>query len=98
MRIGMGKSMEQTKKAVEAGYWNMFRFDPRKAEEGKNPLSLDSKAPIAAYNDFIMGEVRYSSLALSFPERAKTLFAAAEKEAAERYEMLVKQQQMFEPK
>ena len=96
MRIGMGRSIEQTKKAVEAGYWNMFRYDPRLAADGKNPLSIDSKAPTSSYNDFIMGEVRYSSLALSFPDRAKELFAAAEKEAAERFETLEKQKSMFD--
>ena len=96
LRIGMGRSIEQMKNAVEAGYWHTFRFDPRKAGEGKNPLTIDSKAPSASYNDFIMGEVRYSSLARSFPERAKELFAAAENEAAEKYEMLLKQQEMYE--
>ncbi|MCL2124675.1 MAG: thiamine pyrophosphate-dependent enzyme, partial [Oscillospiraceae bacterium] len=98
VRIGMGKSIEQMKNAVEAGYWNTFRFDPRLQEAGKNPLTLDSKAPTTSYNDFIMGEVRYSSLKLAFPDRAETLFAAAEKEAMERYEMLVKQKEMYEPK
>ncbi|MCL1786283.1 MAG: pyruvate:ferredoxin (flavodoxin) oxidoreductase [Alphaproteobacteria bacterium] len=96
LRIGMGRSIEQMKNAVDAGYWHTFRFDPRNADEGKNPLTIDSKAPTAGYNDFIMGEVRYSSLALAFPDRAKELFAAAEKEAAEKYEMLIKQQQMYE--
>jgi len=98
LRVGMGKSIEWTKKAVEAGYWSNFRYDPRLAAQGKNPLSIDSKAPTASYNDFIMGEVRYNSLALKFPDRAKTLFAAAEKEATERYELLVKQKDMLEPK
>ena len=98
IRIGMGKSIEQMKNAVEAGYWNTFRFDPRLQEEGKNPLTIDCKAPSADYNDFIMGEVRYSSLARSFPDRAKALFAAAGKEAAERYEFLLKQKEMYEPK
>ena len=98
IRIGMGKSIEQMKNAVEAGYWNTFRFDPRLQEAGKNPLTIDCKAPTTSYNDFIMGEVRYSSLNRSFPDRAKVLFAAAEKEAAERYEMLVKQKEMYEPK
>jgi pyruvate-ferredoxin/flavodoxin oxidoreductase len=96
LKIGMGRSIEQMKNAVSAGYWNMFRFDPRKVAEGKNPLSVDSKAPTESYNDFIMGEVRYSSLALSFPDRAKELFAIAEKEAKERYDMLIKQQKMYE--
>jgi len=98
LRIGMGKTIEQTKKAVEAGYWNMFRYDPRLAADGKNPLNIDSKAPTASYNDFIMSEVRYNSLSLKFPERAKELFERAEKEAAERYEILLKQKEMFEPK
>jgi pyruvate-ferredoxin/flavodoxin oxidoreductase len=98
LNVGMGKTMEHTKKAVEAGYWNNFRYDPRLAAAGKNPLSLDSKAPTASYNDFIMSEVRYSKLTRTFPERAKELFAAAEKEAKDRYELLVKQKEMFEPK
>jgi pyruvate-ferredoxin/flavodoxin oxidoreductase len=85
------------KNAVDAGYWNMFRFDPRLALEGKNPLTVDSKAPTESYNKFIMGEVRYASLAKKFPDRAKVLFERAEKEAAERYETLVKQKVMFEP-
>ena len=96
--IGMGKSIEQMKNAVEAGYWNMFRFDPRLAADGKNPLTLDSKAPTASYNDFIRGEVRYSSLERAFPDRAKELFATAAEEAAERYNLLVKQKEMYEPK
>jgi len=96
--IGMGKSIEQMKNAVESGYWNTFRFDPRLSKEGKNPLTIDSKAPSKSYRDFIMGEVRYSSLARSFPERAEVLFAEAEKEAAERYDLLLKQKEMYEPK
>ncbi len=98
LRIGMGKSMTEMKNAVSAGYWNMMRYDPRKADEGKNPLTIDSKEPTASYNDFIMGEVRYSALTLEFPERAKMLFAEAEKEAKERYENLLKRKEMLEPK
>ena len=98
LRVGMGQSIGWTKKAVEAGYWNMFRFDPRLAAQGKNPLLIDSKAPTASYNEFIMGEVRYNSLALKFPERARELFERAEREAKERYELLIKQKEMFEPK
>jgi pyruvate-ferredoxin/flavodoxin oxidoreductase len=98
LNVGMGKTMEHTKKAVEAGYWNNFRYDPRLAAEGKNPLTLDSKEPTASYQDFIMSEVRYSKLTRTFPERAKELFAAAEKEAKDRYDLLVKQKDMFEPK
>ena len=86
----MGISQMEEKKAVAAGYWNNFRFDPRRADEGLNPFQLDSKAPSASYRDFIMGEVRYNSLLRSFPERAEKLFANAEKYAEERYEKLKK--------
>ncbi len=82
---GMGIAQLEEKKAVDAGYWNLFRFDPRLADEGKNPFTLDSKAPTASYRDFIMGEVRYNSLTRSFPERAEKLFADAEKFAGQKY-------------
>ena len=85
---GMGVSQMEEKKAVAAGYWYNFRFDPRRTDEGKNPFQLDSKAPSASYRDFIMGEVRYNALSRAFPERAEKLFAKAEKEAAEKYEQL----------
>ncbi len=87
---GMGVSQVEEKKAVAAGYWHNFRFDPRRADNGENPFQLDSKAPTASYRDFIMGEVRYNSLTRSFPERAEKLFANAEKYAAEKYEKLKK--------
>ena len=75
---------------LEAGYWNIFRYDPRLADEGKNPFMLDGKAPSASYRDFIMGEVRYNSLTRSFPERAEKLFEKAEKVAADKYAHLEK--------
>ena len=87
---GMGISQIEEKKAVAAGYWNIFRFDPRLADEGKNPFMLDGKAPSESYRDFIMGEVRYNSLTRSFPELAEELFEKAEKVAAEKYEHLEK--------
>ncbi len=87
---GMKIAQTEEKKAVEAGYWHLFRYDPRRAIEGKNPFQLDSKAPTASYEDFIMGEVRYNSLARSNPERAKKLFAKAVKNAEEKYAKLVK--------
>ena len=87
---GMGVSQVEEKKAVAAGYWHNFRFDPRRADEGQNPFQLDSKAPSASYRDFIMGEVRYNSLTRSFPDRAEKLFANAEKYAVEKYERLKK--------
>ncbi|MEG0777222.1 MAG: pyruvate:ferredoxin (flavodoxin) oxidoreductase [Oscillospiraceae bacterium] len=91
---GMGKSIATEKQAVEAGYWNNFRYDPRLAQ----PLSVDSKAPSASYRDFIMSEVRYSSLPLSFPDRAEKLFVAAEENAKAKYENLVKQKELFDGK
>ncbi|MGN0172737.1 MAG: pyruvate:ferredoxin (flavodoxin) oxidoreductase [Acutalibacteraceae bacterium] len=83
---GMGISMTEEKKAVDAGYWHLYRFDPRK----DNAFTLDSKEPTASYQDFIMGEVRYNALTRSFPERAKELFAQAEDNAKTRYEHLVR--------
>ena len=87
---GMSKAQTEEKRAVAAGYWHLFRFDPRLAAEGKNPFQLDSKAPSESYEEFIMNEVRYSSLARSNPERAKELFANAIKNAEEKYAKLVK--------
>ena len=89
IKTGMGTAQTEEKKAVEAGYWNMFRYDPRLTKEGKNPFTLDSKAPTASYRDFIMGEVRYNSLARQNPTRAEELFAKAEENAKEKYEKLV---------
>ena len=86
IRIGMGKSQEREKQAVEAGYWHLWRYNPLLAEEGKNPFQLDSKEPTADFQEFLMGEVRYSSLKRNFPKAASELYAAAEKAAKERYE------------
>ena len=87
---GMTIAQDEEKKAVESGYWHCFRYDPRLAEEGKNPFQLDSKKPTKEYKDFLMGEVRYNSLARSNPERAEALFDAASKTATEKYEKLAK--------
>ncbi len=87
---GMANCQAEMKKAVEAGYWQMFRFNPALKAEGKNPFSLDSKEPTASYQDFINGEARYTRLAQAFPERAKELFAKAEETAKARYERLKK--------
>ncbi len=86
---GMSIAQTEEKKAVEAGYWHLFRFDPRLELEGKNPFQLDSKEPKGSYEDFIMGEVRYNSLLRSNPERAKELFAKAQADAKAKYEKLV---------
>jgi len=86
LKLGMGQSQLEEKNAVEAGYWHLYRYNPTLKEEGKNPFVLDSKEPTASYKDFIMGEVRYSSLTRAFPERADALFEAAQKNAQERLE------------
>ena len=90
IRGGMSIAQTEIKRAVEAGYWNNFRYDPRLAAEGKNPFQLDSKAPTADYEAFIKNEVRYSSLERSFPDRAKVLFEKAKENAASKYEALAK--------
>ncbi|MCC8022699.1 MAG: pyruvate:ferredoxin (flavodoxin) oxidoreductase [Clostridiales bacterium] len=87
---GMGMNQAEQKRAVAAGYWNLFRFDPRKAAEGQNPFSLDSKAPTASYKEFIESEVRYSALMRAFPEKADLLFANAEQSAIEKYNKLTR--------
>ena len=87
---GMKSAQTEEKRAVEAGYWHLFRFNPALAEEGKNPFILDSKAPKASYQEFIQSEVRYNRLSRTNPERAAALFAKAEKDAKEKYEKLVK--------
>ncbi|KPJ57795.1 MAG: pyruvate-flavodoxin oxidoreductase [Planctomycetes bacterium DG_58] len=86
LKKGMGKSQEEEKYAVEAGYWPLYRFDPRLAAEGKNPFQLDSKDPTGDFHDFLMGEVRYASLVQTFPDEAKKLHAKLEQEYKERWE------------
>jgi len=86
LRLGMGCSQLEAKRAVEAGYWHLYRYNPLLKAEGKNPFILDSKEPTASFREFLMGEVRYSSLTRTFPERAEQLFEQAEKNAAERLE------------
>ena len=83
---GMGRAQEESKKAVEAGYWQLYRYNPMLADEGKNPFILDSKAPTVPYREFLMGEMRYASLTKQFPEKAEELFKRAEEEALEKYE------------
>ena len=84
--INMGKSQEEIKRAVECGYWQLYRFNPALAEEGKNPFTLDSKDPTGNYQDFIRSETRYASLAKTKPEIAETLFERSEEEAKARVE------------
>ena len=89
---GMTNCQAEMKKAVECGYWNLFRFDPSK-ETGK--FTLDSKAPKGGYQEFLMNEARYSRLTREFPERATDLFAKNEAAAKERYEHLLKLVEMY---
>jgi len=90
IRTGMGTTIRQEKKAVDTGYWHLFRYDPRLKEEGKNPFILDSKEPKEPFMDFLNSEVRYTSLKVTFPEIAEELFQAAEKDAKARYEQYKK--------
>ncbi len=96
IKAGMNKSMLEMKKAVRSGYWDLLRYNPALAAEGKNPLSIDSAAPTESYKDFIMGEVRYNSLELKFPERAEELFEKGEEMALDRYKTLKHRQDSFE--
>ena len=90
---GMANCQAEMKKAVECGYWNLFRFNP--AAEGAK-LTVDSKAPAGGYQEFLLNEARYSSLTRSFPDRAKELFALNEETAKKRYEKLLRLQKMYE--
>ena len=89
---GMMHCQEEMKKAVDCGYWNMFRFDPSK-ETGK--FTLDSKQPKGGYQEFLMNEARYSRLTREFPERANELFERNEESAKARYEHLLKLVEMY---
>ena len=95
--IKMPFNQTEQKKAVAAGYWNLFRFNPALAEEGKNPFSLDSKAPTADYVEFIEGETRYSALKRSFPGKAEELFGIAAENSIEKYNKLAKLVDFYAP-
>jgi len=95
--IKMPFNQAEQKKAVMAGYWNLFRFNPALAEEGKNPFSLDSKAPTADYVEFIEGETRYSALKRSFPGKAEELFGIAAENSIEKYNKLAKLVDFYAP-
>jgi len=85
IKKGMGKTQEEEKLAVESGYWPLYRYDPRLADEGKNPFQLDYKGPNGTLHDFIMGEVRYNVLTRSFPKEAERLHKKLEEDINERY-------------
>ena len=84
--INMGKAQEEIKKAVACGYWPLYRYNPAKAEAGENPMTIDSKEPTESYQDFLKGEVRYTSLAKMFPDAAAKLFEESEEDAKLRRE------------
>jgi len=90
IKTGMGTSIMEERKAVESGYWPLYRFNPDLRKEGKNPFILDSKDPRGSFKDFIHGEVRYSQLMNVFPDIADGMFDLAEKNAVERYEIYKK--------
>ena len=92
---GMGKSQAEEAKAVECGYWHLWRYNPELAEQGKNPFSLDSKEPDwSKFHDFLMGEVRYLSVKKAYPNEAEELFSEAKRMAQLRYKSYVRQTQM----
>ena len=86
LKSGMGCAQAEIKRAVESGYWQMYRYNPDLKEQGKNPFTLDSKDPVSSFQDFIAGENRYSSLLRAFPDKAADLFAKNEEYAKERLE------------
>lgn len=81
----MGKSQQNIKDAVAAGYWNLYRYDPSRKERRENPFLLDSGEPTESFRDFIMDQVRYASLAKEFPDTAEKLFEKTEQDARERF-------------
>ena len=85
LRCGMGNVQSEIKKAVEVGYWQLYRYNPTLIEEGKNPFVLDSKEPTGDFREFLKGEVRFSALERTFPEEADRLFKKNEQEAMARY-------------
>ena len=97
IKAGMSKAMEEEKKAVEAGYWHLYRYNPILKAEGKNPFTLDSKAPAIddKFKNFLMGEVRYESLARQNPERADRLFDKSVEDAKDRYDYLTRLTKLY---
>ena len=95
---GMTNCQAEMKKAVDCGYWNLFRFNPQLADEGKNPFILESKEPKTEdYRKFMMNEARYSALTRAFPDRAEGLFERSEVESTKRYAHLKRLQDLYAP-
>ena len=86
LKCGMGKTIQNEADAVKSGYWHLYRHNPELKAEGKNPFTLDSKEPTESFRDFILGQVRYASIAKQFPEQAEELFAMAEQSSKDRLE------------
>ena len=86
LKCGMGKTIQNEADAVKSGYWHLYRHNPELKEQGKNPFTLDSKEPTESFRDFILGQVRYASIAKQFPEQAEELFAMAEQSSKDRLE------------
>ncbi|MFW6266130.1 MAG: pyruvate:ferredoxin (flavodoxin) oxidoreductase [Halanaerobiales bacterium] len=96
LKDGMSCSVAQEERAVKSGYWHLYRFNPELKEKGENPFSLDSREPSESFRDFLLSEVRFSSLKETFPEVAEELFTVAEKDAKERYEAYKRLEASFE--
>lgn len=86
IKASMANSYEEAKKAVECGYWSLYRYNPTLKDAGKNPFSLDSKEPKSSFREYLLGEVRYAALLKAFPEHAEQLFEKTEKDAMDRLE------------
>ncbi|MFP4020887.1 MAG: pyruvate:ferredoxin (flavodoxin) oxidoreductase [Halanaerobium sp.] len=97
LKDGMGCSVSQEKDAVKAGYWHLFRFNPELKKEGKNPFVMDSKEPTESFRDFLLSEVRFSSLQKTFPELAEELFEKAAEDAEERYQSYKRLENAYAP-
>jgi len=93
----MANTKQEEQKAVKSGYWNLFRFNPLRKEQGLNPFTLDSKAPTISYEDFLLGEIRYNSLKRKSPEKAALLFAEAEEDSRKRWNYLNRLVALYEP-
>jgi len=97
LRAGMGSTPQEQKKAVDTGYFHLFRYNPSLIAQGKNPFIMDSKEPSMEYEEFLNGEIRYNSLLRKSPEEAKSLFAQAAEESRYRYRYLRKLAELYAP-
>lgn len=96
LKAGMGLSQEEARRAVACGYWCNYRYNPTLAEQGKNPMRVDSREPQESFRDFLLGEVRYASLQKLFPEKAEELFTKTEHDAKERRQSYLRMQKMWD--